>query len=135
MGDSVRADKWLWAVRFFKTRALAGEVLGNGRVKRNGHTLKRSSLIRVGDVLEVPFLEGPGVREVLVTGVIEKRVGAPEAQPCYEDRTRPEVYENLREWMINRRENPRGRPTKKDRRAIDQIKEAWEWDSDGEAKN
>jgi ribosome-associated heat shock protein Hsp15 len=128
MSDSVRADKWLWAVRFFKTRALAGEVLADGKVRRNGHVLKRSSSIQVGDVLEVPFFEGPGVRMVVVTGVIEKRVGAPEAQACYEDRTKPEVFEALKQWQINRQEAAKGRPTKKDRRAIDQIKAAWEWD-------
>ncbi|MDP4623552.1 MAG: S4 domain-containing protein [Akkermansiaceae bacterium] len=128
MSDSVRADKWLWAVRFFKTRALAGEVLADGKVRRNGHVLKRSSSIQVGDVLEVPFFEGPGVRTVVVTGVIEKRVGAPEAQACYEDRTKPEVFEALKQWQINRQEAAKGRPTKKDRRAIDQIKAAWEWD-------
>jgi ribosome-associated heat shock protein Hsp15 len=129
MSDSVRADKWLWAVRFHKTRALAGEILGNGKVKRNGHVMKRSSSIQVGDVLEIPFAEGPGVRDILVLGVIDKRVGAPEAQACYLDRTKPEVYENLRAWQITKLEAAKGRPTKKDRRAIDQIKAAWEWDS------
>lgn len=128
MAESARADKWLWATRFFKTRALAGEVLGNGRVKRNGHVLKRASPIQIGDVLEIPFVEGPGVREIEVTGVIEKRVGAPEAQICYEDRTKPEVYEALKNWQIAKQEAAKGRPTKKDRRAIDQIKTAWEWD-------
>ena len=128
MSDSIRADKWLWAVRFFKTRALAGEVLGNGKVKRNEHVLKRSSSIQAGDILEIPFAEGPGVRDILVKGVIEKRVGAPEAQVCYEDRTKPEVFEALKNWQIARAEAAKGRPTKKDRRAIDQIKEAWEWD-------
>ena len=63
MSDSIRADKWLWATRFYKTRALAGEVLGNGKLKRNGHVLKSSSSIQVGDLLEIPFLEGPGLRE------------------------------------------------------------------------
>ncbi|MFK7852130.1 MAG: RNA-binding S4 domain-containing protein [Akkermansiaceae bacterium] len=129
MSDSIRADKWLWATRFFKTRALAGEIIGNGKVKRNGHILKRSSSIQIGDELEVPFFEGPGVRRIFVTGVISKRVGAPEAQACYEDRTNPEVYEALKNWQIARSESARGRPTKKDRRAIDQIKEAWEWDT------
>ncbi len=64
-----------------------------------------------------------------MTGVIGNRVGAPEARACYEDMTRPEVYEALKEWQTNRYEAAKGRPTKKDRRAIDQIKEAWEWDS------
>lgn len=129
MTESARADKWLWATRFFKTRALAGEILGNGRVKRNGHILKRSSSIQIGDVLEIPFIEGPGVREIEVTGVIERRVGAPEARACYQDRTKPDVYEALKNWQIAKQESAKGRPTKKDRRAIDQIKEAWEWDS------
>lgn len=127
MSDSIRADKWLWAARFFKTRALAGEILGGGKVKRNGHAMKRSSSVQAGDVLEIPFVEGPGLREIVVTQVIEKRVGAPEARACYEERTRPEVFENLRAWQIAKSEAAKGRPTKKDRRAIDQIKEAWEW--------
>ncbi len=129
MSDSIRADKWLWATRFFKTRALAAEILGDGKVKRNGHVLKRSSSIQTGDVLHIPFIEGPGVREILVNGVIEKRVGAPEAQACYEDRTNPEIYEALKNWQIAKHEAPKGRPTKKDRRAINQIKEDWEWDT------
>lgn len=128
MSDSIRADKWLWATRFFKTRALAAEILGDGKVKRNGHVLKRSSAIHLGDVLNIPFVEGPGLREIHVTGIIERRVGAPEAQACYEDKTKPEIYEALKQWQIAKQEAAKGRPTKKDRRAIDQIKEAWEWD-------
>ncbi len=127
MSESIRADKWLWATRFFKTRALAGEILSDGKVKRNGHVLKRSSSVQVGDVLEIPFIEGPGLREILVRGVIDKRVGAPEAQACYEERTKPEVFEALKNWQIAKQEAAKGRPTKKDRRAIDQIKAEWEW--------
>jgi hypothetical protein len=59
--------------------------------------------------------------------IFAKRVGAPEAQACYEDRTRPEVYETLKVWQIAKAEAAKGRPTKKDRRAIDQIKAEWEW--------
>lgn len=129
MADSIRADKWLWATRFFKTRALAAEALGDGKVKRNGHVLKRSSAIQIGDILQVPFHEGPGLREIHVLGLIDRRVGAPEAQACYEDKTAPETYEALKEWQAARKEAPKGRPTKKDRRAIDQIREAWEWDT------
>jgi ribosome-associated heat shock protein Hsp15 len=128
MSGSTRADKWLWATRFFKTRALASEILGDGKVRRNGHAMKRSSSVQAGDLLEIPFIDGPGHREVLVKGVIDKRVGAPEAQACYEDRTKPEVYEALKAWQIAKAEAAKGRPTKKDRRAIDQIKAAWEWE-------
>jgi len=129
MSDSIRADKWLWATRFFKTRALAADVLGEGKVKRNGHVLKRSSSIQAGDLLEIPFIEGPGVREISVKDVIGKRVGAPEAQACYEERTKPEVFEALKNWQIAKQEAAKGRPTKKDRRAIDSIREDWEWDT------
>jgi ribosome-associated heat shock protein Hsp15 len=129
MSESTRADKWLWATRFFKTRALAGEMCAAGKVKRNGHVLKRASPIHAGDVLEIPFVEGPGLREIEVTAVIERRVGAPEARACYLDRTRPEVYGALKNWQLARQEAAKGRPTKKDRRAIDQIREAWEWDT------
>ena len=69
------------------------------------------------------------MREIVVTKVIEKRVGAPEAQACYEERTQPEVFEVLKNWQIAKAEAAKGRPTKKDRRAIDKIKEAWEWDA------
>jgi len=127
MSGSTRADKWLWATRFFKTRSLASEILGDGKVKRNGHALKRGSTVHTGDVLEIPFLEGPGFRVVYVKAVIEQRVGAPEAQACYEDRTDPKIYEALKAWQIAKSEAAKGRPTKKDRRAIDQIKAAWEW--------
>lgn len=129
MAKSTRADKWLWATRFFKTRALAAEILGDGKIKRNDHALKRSSSIQAGDVLHIPFIEGPGLREIHVLGILERRVGAPDAQACYEDRTKPEIYEALKQWQIARQESAKGRPTKKDRRAIDQVKESWEWDS------
>ncbi len=112
MSDSIRADKWLWATRFFKTRAIAAEILGDGKVKRNGHVLKRSSSIQPGDVLEIPFVDGPGVREILVKDVIAKRVGAPEARACYEDRTKPEVYETLKNWQVAKHEAPEVRHEK-----------------------
>lgn len=126
MAESIRADLWLWATRFFKTRGLAAEVCATGKLKRNGHPLKPSSPIQVGDVLEIPFIEGPGLRDISVRAVISKRVGAPEAQACYEDRTVPAVYETLKEWQIARQEAAKGRPTKKDRREIDKIHGFWD---------
>ena len=117
---------------FFQDACPGRGILGEKKVKRNGHALKRASAIQVGDVLEIPFVEGPGVREIFVTDVIDRRVAAPVAQACYEDKTKPEVYEALKEWQVKRlealRAGEKGRPTKKDRRAIDQIKPAWEWD-------
>ncbi len=126
MSESVRADKWLWATRFFKTRGLAAEACADGKVKRKGHPLKPASSVQAGDMLEIPFVEGPGVRKVSVKAVIEKRVGAPEARACYEDLTEPPVYEALRLWNVAKQEAPIGRPTKKNRRAIDRIHGFWD---------
>ncbi len=126
MSESIRADKWLWATRFFKTRGLAADVCTDGKVKRLGYALKPASALHVGDVLEIPFTEGPGCRVISITRVIEKRVGAPEAQACYEDLTKLEVYENLKLWQIAKSEAAKGRPTKKDRREIDRIHGFWD---------
>ncbi len=66
------------------------------------------------------------MREISVKAVIEKRVGAPEAQACYEDLTNPEVYEALKLWQVARQEAAKGRPTKRDRREIDKIHGFWD---------
>jgi len=126
MADSVRADLWLWATRFFKTRALAAAVCATGKLTRNGHPLKPSSSIQAGDVLAIPFVEGPGLRDVCVKAVLVKRVAAPEAQLAYEERTKPEVYEALKLWQIAKHEAAKGRPTKRDRREIDKIHGFWD---------
>jgi len=126
MSESVRADKWLWATRFFKTRGLAADFCADGKVKRNGHPLKPGSNVQPGDMLDIPFLEGPGVRAVSVKAVIVKRVGAPEARACYEDLTKPEVYEALKVWQTAKHEAPKGRPTKKNRRDLDSIHGFWD---------
>jgi ribosome-associated heat shock protein Hsp15 len=122
MSENARCDKWLWAVRFFKTRGLAAEMCAAGKVKRLGHLLKASSALHPGDLLETPFPEGPGTRTVAVVSVIEKRVGAPEARACYEERTPPEVFEAQKNWHQARSEGMRGRPTKKDRREMNRIR-------------
>ena len=121
MSESVRADKWLWATRLFKTRGLAAEACANGKVTRNGHPLKPASTVQVGDLLEIPFPEGPGARSISVKALISLRVGAPEAQACYEDLTSEAVHENLKGWLAAKREAAKGRPTKRERREIDKI--------------
>lgn len=127
MPENDRLDKWLWAVRFFKTRGIAAEMCAAGKVKRAGHTLKAGSTPHPGDVLEIPFPEGPGVRTVKVLAIIQKRVAAPEARACYEELTAPEVFEIQKNWHTARVENPGGRPTKKNRREIDKIHGFWDW--------
>ena len=126
MSESVRADKWLWATRFCKTRGHAAEACATGKVKRNGHPLKPASAVQAGDLLEIPFAEGPGVRSISVIAVIDKRVGAPEAQACYEDLTKPEIYEALKLWHAAKHEAAKGRPTKRDRREMDKIHGFWD---------
>lgn len=126
MSDSVRADLWLWATRFFKTRGLAADMCATGKLKRNGHPLKPASPVQPGDLLEIPFLEGPGIRTISVKAVITKRVAAPEAWACYDDLTKPEVYEALKLWQIAKHEAAKGRPTKRDRREIDKIHGFWD---------
>jgi ribosome-associated heat shock protein Hsp15 len=126
MIESIRADKWLWATRFFKTRGLAADACATGKVKRGAHALKASSMIHPGDLLEIPFPEGPGARAILVKALIRLRVGAPEAQACYDDLTNEEVLQNLEAWQTARREAAKGRPTKRDRREIDKIHRFWD---------
>lgn len=126
MSGTVRIDKWLWAVRLFKTRACAAEMCAAGKVSRSGHLVKAGSTPHVGDVIELPFPEGPGVRTVVVTGVIQQRVGAPEARTCYEDRTAPEMWELQKTWQKEKVTSPRGRPTKKNRRDLDRIRGFWD---------
>jgi ribosome-associated heat shock protein Hsp15 len=117
----------LWATRFFKTRAAAGDACEGGRIKRLGHPLKPASAIHVGDTLEVPFHDGPGTRTVRVVGLPARRGGAPEAQACYLDLTAPEVVEANRVALREKRERmqrdgDQGRPTKRDRREIERFR-------------
>jgi ribosome-associated heat shock protein Hsp15 len=123
--DKVRIDKWLWSVRIFKSRTLAIDACKEGKVKVNGETAKPAQLIQIGDKLEVKK-EGFQMR-YLVVQLIEKRVSAPLAQVCYEDQTPPEELNKYKDWFVGKagaefREKGTGRPTKKDRRLIDDFK-------------
>ena len=119
--ESLRVDKWLWAVRLFKTRGLAAKACEGGRVKRAGQALKPAARVRIDEVLELPFPAGPGTRTVRVVELIDKRVGAPRAAKCCEELTSQETIdqrsEQLRERK-HRREGGQGRPTKRDRRNL-----------------
>ncbi|MBK1881945.1 RNA-binding S4 domain-containing protein [Luteolibacter pohnpeiensis] len=125
MADS-RADKWLWATRFFKTRAQAAKACTAGKVKRAGHPVKPAADLKIDDVLEIPFPEGPGVRTIRVKTTISLRVGAPLARECYEDLTPPEVYAHLKQVMAERRQAGLGRPTKRERRQIGRVRGFWD---------
>ena len=119
MADSARTDKWLWAVRLFKTRGLAAEMCAAGKVNRRGLALKASSTLHAGDLLEIPFPDGPGSRIIAVRSLIENRVGAPEAQACYTETTTPDTLAARQTWQQARKDGLRGRPTKKNRRIIE----------------
>ena len=80
MPDTVRIDKWLWAVRFFKTRSLAAKECSAGKIKRGNKSLKPSAQLQLGDHLEIPATDGTHKRHIEVTGLLEKRVSAPLAR-------------------------------------------------------
>jgi ribosome-associated heat shock protein Hsp15 len=114
----VRIDKWLWAARLVKTRPLAAEAVKGGRVHVNGHAVKPSRDLKVGDRLEVTV--GPVRREVVVRALSDKRGPATEAQRLY-DETPESVAARERAAEQRRLAAPvhqpeGGRPTKRDRR-------------------
>ena len=113
---SIRLDKWLWQARFFKARSISAKVISAGHVRLNGVKVKKTSTpIKLGDTLE--FLQVETLRIVKIEALGTRRGPATEAQTLYEDLTPiPEISESAPE--IERK----GRPTKRDRRAIDKIK-------------
>ena len=119
-----RLDKWLWAARIFKTRTLASEACKKGRVSSNGTTLKASKIVKVGDVIDVK--KPPITYSFLIKQAIEKRVGAKLIPDVLENVTRPDQYELLEMNKISgfvNRARGTGRPTKKDRRSLDEFTE------------
>ena len=117
-----RLDKWLWAARIFKTRTLASEACKKGRVSSNGTTLKASKIVKVGDVIDVK--KPPITYSFRIKQAIEKRVGAKLIPDVLENVTRPDQYELLEMNRISgfvNRQRGTGRPTKKDRRALDDF--------------
>ncbi|WP_353566701.1 RNA-binding S4 domain-containing protein [Haloferula sargassicola] len=118
----MRLDKWMWAVRLFKTRGMAARACQTGRVKCEGRELKASSVLRGGEVIELPFSEGPGTRVVKVRSLIDRRVAAPLAREACEELTPPDVEESRRIWRESRsmrKEGDQGRPTKRNRRELE----------------
>lgn len=117
-----RIDKWLWAARIFKTRSLAADACKSGRVTLNGAQVKPSRTVKEGD--EVGVKKSPVTYTFRVKQAIEKRVGAKLLSDILEDITTPEQYEILEMQRISGfvgRAKGTGRPTKKDRRALDDF--------------
>ena len=120
--QEARIDKWLWAARIYKTRTLAADACKNGRITINGAQTKPSRTVKAGD--QVGVKKPPITYTFLVKQPIEKRVGAKLLPDILENITTPDQYELLEMSRISGfvdRARGTGRPTKKDRRAIDDF--------------
>lgn len=123
--DSVRLDKWLWAVRVYKTRTDAAEACRGSAVRVNGKIAKPSAKIRIGDT--VVARTKALTRSLHVLDLTEKRVGAALVPEFLDDQTPESEYEAAREKRNNARlyspkgHKGKGRPTKKDRRDIEKL--------------
>lgn len=121
--DTMRLDKWLWTVRLFKTRSQATEACKGGKIKMSGVNAKPSKEIRAGD--EIDIVQGGIRKTVLVKQLSKNRVGAKLVPELMEDLTPAEELEKLemaRKINYERRQKGLGRPSKKDRRNIDRLK-------------
>jgi ribosome-associated heat shock protein Hsp15 len=120
----VRADKWLWAARFYKTRALAADAIDAGRIEVNGERSKRARLVQPGDKIRIRI--GPYEHLVTVKDVSERRGPAPVAAKLYEEgaesKKQREVMAAHVKAMNANTGYESGRPTKKDRRDIAKIR-------------
>lgn len=123
-GGSLRLDKWLWYARFFKTRANATRAIAGGRFRLDGEVMSKPHRAALpGQVLT--FTQGERVRVIRIVALGTRRGPASEAVELYEDLS-PEVpkrrAEGEKELAFERREKGAGRPTKRDRRATQQLK-------------
>ena len=122
MEEVTRVDKWLWAARIFKTRSIAADACKNGRVTIGGVNVKPSHAVKAGETIDVR--KPPITYSFRILKTIEQRVGAKLLPEIYENVTAPEQYELLEMNRISGfvdRARGTGRPTKKDRRALDDF--------------
>ncbi|CAN5213920.1 RNA-binding S4 domain-containing protein [soil metagenome] len=120
MAENHRIDKWLWSVRFFKTRALSTTACKGGKIKLNGDVAKPAKELKTGD--EISFKIIPIIRTIRVKGFPPNRVSAKLVSEFFDDLTPPEEYEKIR--LMKELGPPvfhtaKGRPTKKDRRNME----------------
>lgn len=139
MANEVRVDKWLWAMRLFKTRALATEACKKGHVMMNGAAVKPSKTIKEGDVVSVK--KQPVLFSFKVLALTQNRVGAklvPEYMQQVTSQDQLDLWELLKIDRANARAKGLGRPTKKERRALDEfvddtpyfIDDDWDFDDE-----
>ena len=120
--SEARIDKWMWAVRIFKTRTIAAEACKKGRISINGAQAKAARMVKPGDIVQVR--KPPITYSFKVLQTIEKRVGAKLVAEMMENVTTPDQYELLEmsrlSGFVNRAKGT-GRPTKKDRRSLEEF--------------
>ena len=122
MNSEARIDKWLWAARIFKTRTIAAAACKKGQVSMGGTQLKASRMIKAGDIVNVR--KAPITYSFRVLQPIERRVGAKLIPEVLENITAPDQYEILEMSKISGfvgRAKGTGRPTKKDRRSLEDF--------------
>nr|WP_315240245.1 S4 domain-containing protein [uncultured Albidiferax sp.] len=126
--EKLRIDKWLWAARFYKTRSLATEEVNKGRVQIAGQDVKPAREVKPGDLLTLR--QGPVVRTIEVVGISQARGPAPVAQALYTET--PDSLQARTAAAEQRRLAPEpahsldhGRPTKRQRRDLDQAGQGW----------
>lgn len=122
--EEVRIDKWMWATRIFKTRTIASEACKKGRIMMGGVSVKSSRTIKAGDIIQVR--KPPVTYSFKVLALTDKRMGAKLVPQFLENVTTPDQYEILElnriSGFVNRAKGT-GRPTKKDRRELEQFVE------------
>lgn len=123
--EKLRLDKYLWSIRLFKTRSIAAVACEKGRVKLNGEAVKASRTVKLNDIYEVKTEEKRWTIKVI--GLLPKRVQYKEAIHYYEDLTPPEETERIAfqsaSFFSGKRLSKIGRPTKKERRDLDDFTE------------
>ena len=126
--EKLRIDKWLWAARFYKTRSLAVEEIGRGRVEVNAQEVKPAREVKVGDT--VSLRQASVVRTVVIKGLSDVRGPAPVAQLLYEEtaeslKARQQAAEQRRYAPEPALSIEQGRPTKRGRRELDDAQRGW----------
>jgi ribosome-associated heat shock protein Hsp15 len=120
----VRLDKWLWAARFFKTRAIAAEAVETGKVEVNGERAKRAKQLQAGDKVRIRL--GPYYHVVTIRGISERRGPASVAAKLYEEDAESRKTREAMQLQLKASQPffgyESGRPTKKDRREIEKLR-------------
>ncbi|HPS72563.1 MAG TPA: RNA-binding S4 domain-containing protein [Bacteroidales bacterium] len=121
--SGIRIDKWLWMVRVYKTRTMATDACNAGKIKMNGDNVKPSKIVKMGEIYAIKLDQLD--KSIQVLDFPKSRVGAPLVPNFYTDLTTPEEYERVKSLRtrFEIRDHGDGRPTKRDRRQIDYLKD------------